>query len=97
MSAYFEEFANIDQAVICTWIFELEGQLSKINKKKSSGPTLLSFKWVDCYVYMLEFRSFSRKLWSDKKQKKIDWANISPDFFKICTGNILCILMRISF
>jgi hypothetical protein len=37
MSAYFEEFANIDPASICAWIFELENQLSSLNPKNKGG------------------------------------------------------------
>lgn len=36
MSAYFEEFANIEAAVICTWIFQLESQLSEFGDKKGA-------------------------------------------------------------
>jgi hypothetical protein len=34
MSAYFADFAKIDPAVICTWVFELESQLSKLDEPK---------------------------------------------------------------
>lgn len=45
MSAYFADFANIEPAVICTWIFELESQLSKLNPKKDqSSKANLSLK-----------------------------------------------------
>lgn len=44
MSAYFSDFANIDQGVICTWIFELESQLSKQNAPKENGKPILSFE-----------------------------------------------------
>ncbi|XP_058468051.1 CUE domain-containing protein 2 [Malaya genurostris] len=29
MSAYFNDFANIESSIVCTWIFQLENQLSK--------------------------------------------------------------------
>lgn len=44
MSAYFSDFAKIDPAVICTWIFELESQLSKLNAPKDSGKPVISFE-----------------------------------------------------
>lgn len=44
MSAYFEEFANIDDAVICTWIFELESQLSKLDEKKGVDKPAFTFE-----------------------------------------------------
>jgi hypothetical protein len=36
MSAYINDFANLDPAVIVSWIFELESQLSKLNEPKES-------------------------------------------------------------
>jgi hypothetical protein len=44
MSAYFDEFANIDAAVICTWIFELESQLSKLNEPKNANKPALTLE-----------------------------------------------------
>lgn len=46
MSAYFSDFAKIDEAVICTWIFELENQLSKQNAPKDEEKPIISFEWV---------------------------------------------------
>lgn len=41
MSAYFIDFANIDPATVCSWIFQLEGQLSdKPNKSCEETQTL---------------------------------------------------------
>ncbi|KAJ6637306.1 CUE domain-containing protein 2 [Pseudolycoriella hygida] len=36
MSAYFPEFSKIDPASVCTWIFQLENQLSSLNKSAES-------------------------------------------------------------
>lgn len=48
MSAYFEEFANIEAAVICTWIFQLESKLSEFGDKKGAEkPAALTLEWVD--------------------------------------------------
>ena len=44
MSAYFADFAKIDPAVICSWIFELESQLSKLDEPKENGKPILSFE-----------------------------------------------------
>lgn len=33
MSAYFNDFANIEPATVCSWIFQLEGQLSAKHKE----------------------------------------------------------------
>jgi hypothetical protein len=44
MSAYFSDFAKIDEAVICTWIFELENQLSKQNAPKDEEKPIISFE-----------------------------------------------------
>lgn len=33
MSAYIPDFSNIDPAIICSWIFQLESELSAINKE----------------------------------------------------------------
>ena len=44
MSAYFADFAKIDPAVICSWIFELESQLSKLDEPKENGKPILNFE-----------------------------------------------------
>jgi hypothetical protein len=44
MSAYFSEFAKIDPAVIVSWIFELESQLSKLNQPKENHKPMISFE-----------------------------------------------------
>lgn len=44
MSAYFSDFANIDQGVICSWIFELESQLSKLNAPKENRKPMINFE-----------------------------------------------------
>lgn len=36
MSAYFPDFATIDPATVCAWIFELENQLSGLTKNAES-------------------------------------------------------------
>lgn len=46
MSAYFSDFAKIDEAVICTWIFEMESQLSKLNAPKEEDKPIISFESV---------------------------------------------------
>lgn len=33
MSAYIPDFSNIDPATICSWIFQLESELSALNKE----------------------------------------------------------------
>lgn len=42
MSAYIKGFDKIDPAVICTWIFELESELSKNDepKEKAEKPAI---------------------------------------------------------
>lgn len=43
MSAYIKDFGKIDPAVICTWIFELESELSKNDgqgKEKVDKPAI---------------------------------------------------------
>lgn len=42
MSAYIEDFAGITPAVICSWIFELESQLSQLNKPKENAKPLIN-------------------------------------------------------
>uniref|UniRef100_A0A6B2EBM8 CUE domain-containing protein 2 n=1 Tax=Phlebotomus kandelakii TaxID=1109342 RepID=A0A6B2EBM8_9DIPT len=42
MSAYISDFSRIDPGVICTWIFQLESQLSKLTAKGSKDPCDLS-------------------------------------------------------
>lgn len=44
MSAYISDFAKIDPAVICTWIFELESHLSELNAPKESNKNVISFE-----------------------------------------------------
>lgn len=44
MSAYITGFDNIDPAVICTWIFEVESQLSQLNAPKENGKPIISFE-----------------------------------------------------
>lgn len=46
MSAYFSDFAKIDPAVICTWIFELESQLSELNAPKEEEKPIINFELV---------------------------------------------------
>lgn len=33
MSAYIPDFSGIDPATICSWIFQLESELSAVNKE----------------------------------------------------------------
>lgn len=40
MSAYFTDFSQIDSATICTWIFELENQLSNLTNKTEETQSL---------------------------------------------------------
>lgn len=42
MSAYFEDFSNIDPNTICTWIFELESKLSDKRKPQAHNSTDIS-------------------------------------------------------
>lgn len=42
MSAYFPKFSNIESTKICTWIFEVENELS--NLKKNDASQNLSLK-----------------------------------------------------
>lgn len=42
MSAYFNEFSNIDSATICSWIFQLENQLTNSNKSNKQTAQHLS-------------------------------------------------------
>lgn len=44
MSAYFPDFSKIDPAVICTWIFELESELSQLDKPKGAPKPVISFE-----------------------------------------------------
>lgn len=37
MSAYFDDFANIEPATVCSWIFQLESQLSAKHKETGGG------------------------------------------------------------
>lgn len=37
MTAYFNDFANIEPATVCSWIFQLESQLSEKQRKPSSN------------------------------------------------------------
>ncbi|CRK99277.1 CLUMA_CG012673, isoform A [Clunio marinus] len=43
MSAYFSDFAKINPALIYTWIFELESQLSKLNEPKECKDLQTNF------------------------------------------------------
>ncbi|CAD7084739.1 unnamed protein product [Hermetia illucens] len=42
MSAYFSDFSRIDPATICTWIFQLENELSKLTKTDNGDARNLS-------------------------------------------------------
>ncbi|XP_058838725.1 CUE domain-containing protein 2 isoform X2 [Topomyia yanbarensis] len=42
MSAYFDDFANIKPSTVCTWIFQLESQLSKKNNNSDAQNLSLS-------------------------------------------------------
>lgn len=44
MSAYINDFAKIDPAVICTWIFELECELSKTEEPKEPERSFINFE-----------------------------------------------------
>lgn len=44
MSAYINDFAKIDPAVICTWIFELESELSKSEEPKEPEKSIINFE-----------------------------------------------------
>lgn len=44
LSAYFADFAKIDPAVICTWIFDLESQLSKLDEPKENEKPAISLE-----------------------------------------------------
>lgn len=44
MSAYFSDFSRIDPATICTWIFQLENELSKLTKTDNGDARNLSLK-----------------------------------------------------
>ncbi|XP_049301181.1 CUE domain-containing protein 2 [Anopheles funestus] len=50
MSAYFNDFANIEPETVCAWIFELENQISNknpISKTESNNLSLNSLSLVD--------------------------------------------------
>lgn len=44
MSAYIKDFAKVDPAVICTWIFELESELSKVEGPKEAEKPAINFE-----------------------------------------------------
>ena len=44
MSAYISDFAKIDHAVICDWIFELESELSKSEEPKEAEKSVINFE-----------------------------------------------------
>lgn len=44
MSAYINDFAKIDPAVICSWIFELESELSKNDEPKEPEKSFINFE-----------------------------------------------------
>lgn len=39
MSAYFPEFSSIESGTVCGWIIQLNGQLAKLNDKKSAAAS----------------------------------------------------------
>lgn len=43
MSAYIADFAKVDAAVVCTWIFELESELSKSDAPKENKKPTINF------------------------------------------------------
>lgn len=43
MSAYFPDFSRIDSAAVCSWIFQLESQLSTMNKSAESQNLSLKY------------------------------------------------------
>lgn len=43
LSAYFPDFSSIDPAAVCTWIFELESQLSALNKNEEAQNLSLKY------------------------------------------------------
>lgn len=43
MSAYFPDFSRIDPAAVCSWIFQLESQLSTMNKSVESQNLSLKY------------------------------------------------------
>lgn len=53
MTAYFNDFANIEPATVCSWIFQLESQLSEKQSKPSSNHAQhLSLKY-DSIIHIL--------------------------------------------
>lgn len=44
MCAYIKDFAKIDPAVICTWLFELESELSKAEDPKGNEKPTINFE-----------------------------------------------------
>ena len=40
MEAYFPEFANINQSMVCEWMFDLDAKLREISESHQKSPNL---------------------------------------------------------
>lgn len=45
MSAYFNDFSSIDPAIVCTWVFRLENELSELEKNEVDNSSDFSLKY----------------------------------------------------